>query len=235
MAVRADGGFLVASEGAGTVGDANRPFETFNLIIDATAAGDIDTVIKLPDSTNGRQVRFGFEGIASTGSEDSAVLYVAFQREWADDPDDRVRIGRYDVASGDWTFLYYPIEAPVSANGGWVGLSELTYLGDDEFAVVERDNQAGPDAVIKRIYKFSIADLTPLEDPAAGVTPSFPVVEKELIDDLMDDLQAPNGLVLEKIEGMAVLSDGTTLVVNDNDGVDDSNGETQLLRIDGLF
>ena len=34
---------------------------------------------------------------------------------------------------------------------------------------------------------------------------------------------------------MTVLPDGTTLVVNDNDGVDDSNGETQLLRIDWLF
>ena len=64
---------------------------------------------------------------------------------------------------------------------------------------------------------------------------AFETVTKTLVDDLMDDLQAPNGLVLEKVEGMTVLPDGTTLVVNDNDGVDDSNGETQLLRIDGLF
>jgi hypothetical protein len=34
---------------------------------------------------------------------------------------------------------------------------------------------------------------------------------------------------------MTLLADGTTLVVNDNDGVDDSNGETWLLRIGGLF
>jgi hypothetical protein len=232
IAVRAGGGFWVASEGAGTVGDPSRPFETFNLLIGTTADGDVDAVIKLPDSTNARQVRFGFEGIASTGGADSEVLYVAFQREWADDPDDQVRIGRYDVESGEWTFYYYPIETPLSANGGWVGLSELTYLGDDEFAVVERDNQAGADATIKRIYRFSIAGLTPLADPAAGTIPAFPVVSKLLVDDLMDDLQAPNGLVLEKVEGMTVLPDGTILIVNDNDGVDDSNGETQLLRID---
>lgn len=235
IAVRPGGGFWVASEGAGTVGDARRPFKSFNLIIGATAAGDIDTAIKLPDSTNARQVRFGYEGIASTGSAAGEVLYVAFQREWADDPAGHVRIGRYDVVSGAWTFYYYPLEAPTSPNGGWVGLSELTYLGNDRFAVIERDNQAGPDARIKRIYRFSVAGLTPLADPAAGITPTFPVVGKALVDDLMDDLQSPNGLVLEKVEGMTVLPDGTTLVVNDNDGVDDSNGETQLLRIDELF
>jgi hypothetical protein len=32
-----------------------------------------------------------------------------------------------------------------------------------------------------------------------------------------------------------VTDEGTVLVVNDNDGVDDSNGETQLLRLEGLF
>ena len=31
--------------------------------------------------------------------------------------------------------------------------------------------------------------------------------------------------MLEKIEGLTVLRDGTTLIVNDNDGVDDSNGD----------
>jgi len=34
---------------------------------------------------------------------------------------------------------------------------------------------------------------------------------------------------------LAVLPDGGALIVNDNDGVDDSNGETQLLRLEGLF
>jgi hypothetical protein len=109
-------------------------------------------VVTLPASTTARLVRFGFEGVASVGSGDDEVVYVAFQREWAYDPDDHVRIGRYKVASSEWTFYYYPIEAPLSANDGWVGLSDLAYLGNDELAVIERDNQAGPDAAIKRIY-----------------------------------------------------------------------------------
>ena len=40
------------------------------------------------------------------------------------------------------------------------------------------------------------------------------------------------GLVPEKLEGLTVLQGGERLIVNDNDGVDDNNGETQLLRID---
>ena len=140
-----------------------------------------------------------------------------------------------DLATGEWSFYYYPLEIPTSPNGGWVGLSEITHLGDDRFAVIERDNQGGPDATIKRIYEFSIAGLTPTADPAPGITPDFPVVEKRLVRDLMADLQQRGGLVLEKIEGLAVTPRGTALVVNDNDGVDDSNGETQLIRIKGLF
>ena len=235
IAQRADGGFWVVSEGIGTVGDSSRPVESQNLLLQIAADGTIEAVHTLPESTNARQIRFGFEGVAVTGRGADETVFVAFQREWADDPENKVRIGRLDLATGEWSFYYYPLEIPTSPNGGWVGLSEITHLGDDRFAVIERDNQGGPDATIKRIYEFSIAGLTPTADPAPGITPDFPVVEKRLVRDLMADLQQRGGLVLEKIEGLAVTPRGTALVVNDNDGVDDSNGETQLIRIKGLF
>jgi hypothetical protein len=38
-------------------------------------------------------------------------------------------------------------------------------------------------------------------------------------------------MVLEKIESLAVTEGGDLLFANDNDGVDDSNGETQLIRV----
>jgi len=51
----------------------------------------------------------------------------------------------------------------------------------------------------------------------------------------MSHLSKTGGLTLEKVEGLAVTEDGTALIVNDNDGVDDSNGETQLLKLDAVF
>jgi hypothetical protein len=229
-----DDSFWLASEGAGSVDDPNRPVTSNSVVVHAAADGTIIETVSLPASVNAKQRRFGFEGVASVMEDGDEILYVAFQRAWVGDPapnnvDDggKVRIGRYDTSSGDWTFAYYPLDVRESPNGGWVGLSEITYLEqEDKFAVVERDNQAGPDARIKRIYTFSVDGVGFKQDGEI-----FETVTKTLAEDLMDDLQAPNGLILEKIEGMTVLPDGAMLIVNDNDGVDDSNGETQLLRL----
>lgn len=144
------------------------------------------------------------------------------------------RIGRYDTVTEEWTSAYYPLDELTSPNGGWVGLSELTCLGCEKFAVIERDNQGGPDATIKRIYTFSIDDVS-FRDRSR--TPNFDILDKTLARDILveGDFDSTGGLVPEKIEGLAVLCDGTTPIVNDNDGVDDSSGETQLVNLDPIF
>lgn len=121
--------------------------------------------------------------------------------------------------------MSYPIEPVVSPNGGWVGLSEITAIGNNRYLVVERDNHMGPDARIKRIYRI---DMTGKADGA--------VLTKTLVRDLMNDLRGPKGLVLEKVEGLAVLPNGQVLIVTDNDGVNDhgGGGETQLIRLGKL-
>ncbi|MGD8874537.1 MAG: esterase-like activity of phytase family protein, partial [Gammaproteobacteria bacterium] len=132
----------------------------------------------------------------------------------------------YDTTTGNWTFAYYPLDVRESPNGGWVGLSEITSLGGGEFAVVERDNQANTDARIKRIYSFSVDGVAFQPQGAA-----FETLSKSLVRDLIPDLEATNSLVVEKIESLAVTSKGDMLFANDNDGVDDNSGETQLIRI----
>ncbi len=233
---RPEGGFWVASEGGGNLtggvsNPGNQPFLSPNLLIQADATGAIVQVVQLPIELTENQLRFGFEGVTAVTENGQEVLYVAFQREWtaAGDPARHVRIGRFDTASGEWTFAYYPIDPRQSPNGGWVGLSELTWLGGTEFAVIERDDQAGADARIKWVTTFSIDGV---EFQPNSEAPNFPVVSKALVRDLIadGDYAATGGYVLEKIEGLAVLADGTVLVVNDNDGVEDSNGETQLFR-----
>ena len=67
--------------------------------------------------------------------------------------------------------------------------------------------------------------------------PAYDVVSKTMEADLVASgtYDQTGGLLPEKQEGLAVLSDGTALIVNDNDGVDDNNGETQLVELTGLF
>ncbi|RDH84463.1 MAG: alkaline phosphatase [endosymbiont of Galathealinum brachiosum] len=249
IALRLDGaGFWVVSEGAGTVFnttdattvDTNsgaleskaRPIEKLNLIFKTDTSGVIEEVIELPAAINDKQRRFGFEGV----TEYNGKLYVAFQRAWVESVDftdplnpvstleSNPRIGVYDLTAKTWMFYFYPLDAATSQNGGWVGVSDITSLGNGEMLVVERDNQAGPDASIKRLYKFSVASLVD------GDT-----VSKTLVDDLIDDLRNANGLVYEKVEGSAVLSNGDIYIINDNDGVDDNSGETQLMKLQGLL
>ncbi|MEA2080549.1 MAG: esterase-like activity of phytase family protein [Pseudomonadota bacterium] len=232
-----DGSFWVASEGMGSVDDPNRPVTSKSVVVHADANGNIIETITLPPSVNALQRRFGFEGVASVMEGDVEILYVAFQRAWVGDPapnnidnGGKVRIGRYDTKSGDWTFAYYPLDVRESPNGGWVGLSEITALGEGEFAIVERDNQANTDARIKRVYRIDVDDVTFKPQDM-----EFETLGKTLVRDLMPDLEATNGMVLEKIESLAVTSDGDMQFANDNDGVDDSSGETQLIRIKKVF
>ena len=55
----------------------------------------------------------------------------------------------------------------------------------------------------------------------------FPKLKKELVRNLIPDLTADNGPVLEKVEGLMVTAKGDAFIVTDNDGVDESSGETQ--------
>jgi len=128
-----------------------------------------------------------------------------------------------DLAAKTWQFMFYPLDAVASPNGGWVGLSDITALGAGKFMLLERDNQGGPDARIKRLYSINLTGV------ANGAT-----LTKTLVRDVLNDLKAPAGQVPEKIEGLARLANGDVLIVNDNDGVDDNSGEVQLINLGKL-
>lgn len=231
LAVRPAGGFWVASEGAGSVDDPARPVTSLNTLFLVAGDGSIIEKIELPAATNGKQRRFGFEGIATVEKPfgNGEYVYVAIQREWVGDPAGHVRIARYDTTTMDWTFFHYPLDPLESPNGGWVGLSEIVAVGTETFWVIERDNHAGTDARIKKIYEFSVNGIEPV---AEGGT--FSVLTKTLVRDLIPDLQAPNGAIIEKVEGLTILPNGNAVIVTDNDGVDGSNGETQFINLGNL-
>jgi hypothetical protein len=214
IAAAPDGTFWLASEGKPDV----RP----SLLLHVKADGEVARELTLPESIEAHIKKHGLEGVALDGDR----LYIAVQREWKDDPKGLTKIIVHDLKAGSWGVLHYPLDAPESPAGGWVGLSEITALGDGELAVIERDNKPGEDAAIKRVYRFSVKGLSPA---APGGKP--PVVSKILEADLLPALKRVNGWTADKIEGFTVAADGKAYAVTDNDGVDNSPGETVFLRL----
>ena len=147
---------------------------------------------------------------------------MAVQREWADDEKGVVKLVSYKPSSKEWGAVRYPLEQTES---GWVGLSEITANGDYAY-IIERDNLIGQAAKLKKLYRVALADLKP-----AALGGDLPVVKKEEVRDLLPDLKATNGYVVDKVEGFTIDAAGNGFVVTDNDGVDDSSGETLFFGI----
>ena len=230
VAVGPDGNFWLGSEGAAPGGREN-----LVLKVDA-ATGVVQAEIQLPAGLVNQRRSNGIEGIAVTGTPGAEVVYVAIQRAWPAEGDtDKVntKIGRYDVASGEWGFVHYPLEA--QGGGDWIGLSEITVLPNGQFAVIERDKGWGPttgfNAELKAVFKLDLtaAEFRAYDDPNGLVT-----VGKSLLIDVLPALAKNSIWTAEKLEGFAVARDRSMYVVTDNDGLDDATGETVFLNLGKL-
>ena len=207
-----EGGFWLASEGRS---DRLVPHALYHV----DAEGEIDEQIPFPPELLAHETRYGAEGVTKIGN----TLWLAIQRPWGDDPENTVKLVAYNVGDGSWGAVRYPTE-PMT-DEGWVGLSEITAHGDYVY-IIERDNQIGQAARIKKLYRVPVADLKP-----SPIGTELPLVTKEEVHDFLPDLSAVGGYVLDKLEGFAIDSEGNTFAVTDNDGVDDSNGETLFIRV----
>jgi hypothetical protein len=117
--------------------------------------GVVTQIIALPDEINAKQTPFGFEGVAE---DDGKFVVVVFQCAWAGDK--YPMIGGWDIEQSSWGFVYYPLGEPeTQAVESWVGLADIAPLGGGLFLVLERDDQAGPDAAIKRISSIGTSRL----------------------------------------------------------------------------
>jgi hypothetical protein len=214
-----EGGFWLASEGyTGRL--------TPHALFHVNAEGEIEDEVAFPAELLAGEIRSGAEGIAAVGEGDDMVLWIAIQREWKDDEKGFVKLVSYKPSTEEWGAVRYPLEA--APEGGWVGLSEITVHGDFAY-LVERDNQIGAKAALKAIYRVPVSELVPAE-----LGGELPIVSKELVRDLLPDLQKLNGYVVDKVESFAVDADGVGFVITDNDGVDDSSGETYFWSIGAL-
>jgi hypothetical protein len=218
---RSAGGFWLANEGATGPG---------NKLIRVDARGVIQQQVPLPSDIAAQVGKWGFEGVAATGSGSSEVLYAVIQRPLFSNvatttpaEGNATRIGRYDVAAGTWSWYTYPLQTTSTA-GDWIGVSEVTAVDDDTLAVIERDKLNGTTAAVKRIYTVDL--------PGTGGTTSAPVaLGKRLAVDVLPTLQAFKGWTQEKLEGLTIGADGQVYAVTDNDGLVNATGETQFLRL----
>ena len=210
-----EGGFWLASEGRT---DRLIPHALYHV----NADGEIEDEVAFPTELLANEIRFGSEGITRVGAGDETVLWIAIQREWKDDPKNTVKLVAYTPATGEWGAVSYPKAMPET---GWVGLSEITAHGDYMY-VIERDNQIGENARIKKLYRIPMSEMVP-----ASLGSDLPVVSKEEVRDLIPDLLSTGGYALDKVEGFAIDVNGEGFVSTDNDGVDDSSGETMFWSI----
>lgn len=219
LASDGEGGFWLANEG-----DAAKLVP--HALIHVNDKGAITQEIGFPVELLAGQTRFGLEGITTVGEGDDLTLVMAVQREWGDDPKGQTKLLAYKPKDKEWSAVRYPLE---TAETGWIGLSEIT-THDGKLYVIERDNQIGDQAKVKRIYSVTLDAFKP-----AKLGGDLPVVDKTLVRDLMADLKgATNGYVVDKVEGFTIDKNGDAYVVTDNDGVDDSSGETLFLRLGNM-
>ncbi|MER5553772.1 esterase-like activity of phytase family protein [Streptomyces sp. NPDC002793] len=211
---RPQGGFWLAVEGKKGPG---------NQLVRLDRHGVTQQVVPIPSDVAAGLGSQGFEGVtATTGRDGREIVWAALQREAGTDPAGVVRLGRYDVRAGTWSWYGYRL-GTTTTDGDWIGLSEITVVGN-RLAVIERDKLNGPAAGVKRIYTV---DLPRTAAPQGALT----VLPKTLAHDVLPDLRATKGWTQEKLEGLTVAGDGHVYAVTDNDGLDDSTGETVFLDL----
>ncbi|MEH2127451.1 esterase-like activity of phytase family protein [Nostoc sp.] len=150
----------------------------------------------------------GFEGGAINASK--TKLYFLLEGTVQGDTPGALRINEFDLASHKYTDkkLYYRLDNAANSIG------DLAVINDNEYLVIERDNNQGAAAKFKRIYKIDLSK-----------TDSNGYVAKEEVADLLN-IQDPNDLngdgkttfdfPFQTIENVLVVDKNTILVANDN-------------------
>ncbi|WP_414527011.1 phytase [Nodularia chucula] len=150
----------------------------------------------------------GFEGMAI--SLDKKTIYPMLEGTVLGDPANSLRIYEFDVESKQYQGLagYYRMEQPNHAIGA------LTVINENEFLVIERDNNQGASAQFKKIFKIDLS-----QTDANGF-----VLKEEIVDllnisdpnDLNGDGDTKFTFPFVTIEAVVVIDENTLLLANDN-------------------
>ncbi|MGV2828898.1 esterase-like activity of phytase family protein [Myxosarcina sp. GI1(2024)] len=173
----------------------------------------------------------GFEGMAF--SPDNTTLYPLLEGPVLGDPENALRIYEFDPESGEYSdelVGYYPTEDSHP-------IGDFTPINENEFLVIERDNNQGEEAEFKKIFKIDISEV----DEEGFVAKEEVVDLLNIADpnDLNDDGETTFSFPFVTIEDVVVVDEDTILVANDNnypfsmgreEGID--NNEVILLDLE---
>jgi alkaline phosphatase len=150
----------------------------------------------------------GFEGLAINA--DKTKLYPLLEGSVVGDPGNALRIHQYDVATKKYEGLvgYYKLENSANAIG------DFTVVNNNEYLVIERDNNQAGDAKFKKIYKVDFS-----KKDANGYVAKEQIADLLNIADSQDLNQDGNTtykMPFQTIEDVLVIDQDTILVANDN-------------------
>jgi hypothetical protein len=215
------GGFWLAAEGNAKFGATDY---LPNLLVQVDARGRVLQEIRLPEDldpstkpevTDGRVQNAGFQGVAV--SSNGRYLLAPIGRELSKEPAVggilHTRIARFDLKNDAWEFFLYPLDVTATP-GDSIVLSEIVNLGNDRYAVIERDRQKASLAKVKVIYAFTLEGVAPTTGPVtADLDLTGRVIQKNVLLDVLEDF-----IPFEKVEGLALTGSGRLWACLDNDG-----------------
>ncbi len=151
-----------------------------------------DSIVQvLPENFRDRRLNRGFEGIAC--NEDK--VFPILQSPQKGENKMIVRLLEFDTQTESVTReFFYPLSDKAEKIGD-------LFLKGDDFYVIEQNSETGPKSIHK-IFRFQLEDLD---------THGF--LKTELVRDLVKEGYD----FADKVEGLAVLSNGNIVIVNDND------------------
>jgi glycerophosphoryl diester phosphodiesterase len=150
----------------------------------------------------------GYEGMAF--SPDRTTLYPMLEGTVFGDPAGSLRIYEFDVASSSFVGILglYPLDNPSHAIG------DFTPINDDEYLVIERDNNQGEAAAFKKIFKVNLSEVN--DDGFVEKTEVVDLLNIADPNDLNNDGETTFTFPFVTIEDVLVLDETTILVANDN-------------------
>ena len=150
----------------------------------------------------------GFEGMAF--SPDRQTLYPLLEGTVVGDPAGSLRIYKFDATTKAYQGLVGRYQLANTANA----IGDFTPINNNEFLVIERDNNQGTTAAFKKIFKVDFSKID-----ANGFVSKEEVANLLNIKDTNDlngDGSTTYTMPFQTIEDVLVLDSKTILVANDN-------------------